>query len=250
MDSPTRLSPKEEDRLIKRIISGGLNEQHFDSLARAIDEYPQNIYPKFSNNEEKANIIVARANQKEQCHLIELELNSLFSTHLNYLYPKTLDNQIALAFGKLYEDLLKSIESVDIGNLEENINQDNTSGEKDSKESNPTKFKVKLEKKAKFAESTRELAIIHKNDNLVMQRKARKLGFKSYNNIEIKVGQLYQSVLIEYPVGKYPAEKRLSELLNKLYSFLPEIHKDKLETTDYLYGIIFGTASRCLIFNE
>ncbi|PAD93583.1 hypothetical protein [Shouchella clausii] len=246
MNSPTRLSPKEEDELIRTIISSGLNEHHFDSLARTIDEYPQNIYPKSSNNEDKANIIVTRANQKEKCHLIKSELSSFFSIQSNNLYPKTLDNQIALSFGKLYEDLLRAIESEDIGHLEEFIHQDKIIENKD----NHTEFKVKLEKKAQFTESTRELAFIHKNDNSVMQRKAKKLGYKSYSNMEIKVGQLYQSVLTEYPVGQYPAERRLRELLHKLYSFLPEKHQDKVDTTDYLYGIIFGTASRCLIFNE
>jgi len=247
LNSPTRLSPKEEDILIRKIISCGLNEHHFDSLARAIDEYPQNIFPNFSNNEDKANLIVTRANQTEKCHLIESKLDSLFLTHSNNLYPKTLDNQLAIVFGRLYEDLLKSIESADFGNVDESINQIDTN---DNKGASHTEFTVKLEEKAKFTESTRVLAIIHKNDNSVMQRKARKLGYKSYNSIEIKVGQLYQTVLTEYPVEQYSAEKRLRELLNKLYSFLPEIYKDKIDTTDHLYGIIFGTASSCLIFNE
>lgn len=236
-----RLTPEAEDTLIKKIIGCELSESQFNSLARVLGEYPQNIYPASSNNEEKANIIVTRANQKGRCDLLESELSNMISFNQIALVPKTLNNQLAIAFGKLYEDLLNSLETFD-GEVEEET--------EDSSDDEHIEFRVKLEKKARFSESTRELAVFHKNDNSVLQRKAKKLGYKSYNKIELKVRQLYQSVLAEFPTEQYSAEKRLNELLNKLYSFLTEEYKENLETTDHLYGIIFGTASRCLIFNE
>lgn len=234
----SRLTPEAEDTLIKKIISCRLSESQYNRLARLLGEYPQNIYPGSSNNEEKANMIVTRANQKEQCDLIERELPNMISFNPT---ARSLNSQLAIAFGRLYEDLLKSLESMP-DDTEEDI-EDNSVDEH-------TEFREKLKKKARFSESTRELAIFHKNDNSVIQRKAKKLGYKSYVKIELKVRQLYQSVLAEYPAEQYSAERRLSELLNKLYSFLSDEYKENFDTTDHLYGIIFGTASRCLIFNE
>ncbi|AQS43102.1 hypothetical protein LSG23_03450 [Bacillus velezensis] len=234
----SRLTPEAEDTLIKKIISCELSESHYNSLARLLGEYPQNIYPGSSNNEEKANMIVTRANQKEQCDLIERELSNMISFNPT---ARSLNSQLAIAFGRLYEDLLKSLESM-TDDTEEDI--------KENSVNEHTEFREKLKKKARFSESTRELAIFHKNDNSVIQRKAKKLGYKSYVKIELKVRQLYQSVLAEFPAEQYSAERRLSELLNKLYSFLSDEYKENFDTTDHLYGIIFGTASRCLIFNE
>ncbi|MFS1516399.1 hypothetical protein V1503_07805 [Bacillus sp. SCS-151] len=236
-----RLTPEAEDALIKKIIGCELNESQFNALARVLGEYPQNIYPSLSNNELKANIIVTRANQKEKCNLIEKEIDIMISFKQDKVTTRSLNNQLAIAFGKLYEDLLNSLEALD-----DDVEVENEGSSDDEH----TEFRVKLKNKARFSESTSELAVFHKNDNSVMQRKAKKLGYKSYNKIELKVRQLYQSVLAEFPVEEYSAEKRLSDLLNKLYSFLTEEYKESLDTSDHLYGIIFGTASRCLIFNE
>lgn len=239
------LTPQAEGQLVDKLINMSLSEIQFNKLARCIDVYPQNIFSNQYTNEQKAEALVSRANQKGNFHLIEEELEKILIPPTSGINATGIINTyLAFDFGRLYQDLLNSLEKVEVTEKEQSEGFINGSLVRH------IEFKAKLRFKAKFKPSTRKLAIVHKNDNSVLQRKARKLGFESYRDIDIKVSQLYQEVLIEYPVEKFSPEKRLNELLNKLYLFLPEDHRSNNNTTNYLYGIIFGTTAQCFIFNE
>lgn len=238
------LTPQAEGQLIDRLINLKLTETQFNKLARCIDEYPQNIFSIHYTNEQKAEAIVSRANQKCNFHLIEEELNNMFIPPTSSINTTDFDTYLAFDFGRLYQDLLNSLETVEV------TDQVNKEGFLNTDFIRHIEFKAKLRFKAKFKPSTRKLGIEHKNDNTVLQRKAQKLGFQSYREIDIKVGQLYQEILIEYPVETFSPEKRLNELMSKLRLFIPEEQRNNRYTTNYLYGIIFGTVAQCLIFNE
>ncbi|WP_045521369.1 hypothetical protein [Neobacillus niacini] len=238
------LTPQAEGNLVERLIQLKLSEKQFNELARCIGEYPQNIFSNQYTNEQKAEAIVSRANQKGNYHLIDEELKKMFIPPTASINTTGINTYLAIGFGKLYQDLLSSLEKVEVTDNGQSEGFPNGSFVKHME------FKAKLRFKAKFKPSTRKLGIEQKNDNSVLQRKAKKLGFQSYRDIDIKVSQLYQEVLIEYPVEKFSPEMRLNELLKKLYLFLPEEHRKNINTTNYLYGIVFGTTAQCLIFNE
>ncbi|MBG9611829.1 hypothetical protein [Bacillus cereus] len=237
------LTPQAEGRLVDRLISLKLTENQFNQLARSINEFPENIFSKQFTNEQRADVLVSRANQKGNYHLIEDELERMFLPSTRLINATSVDTYLAFDFGRLYQELLKSLETIELIEKEEE-------GILNSNFVKHIEFKVKLRYKAKFQASTRKLGLKHKNDNSVLQRKAQKLGYQSYREIDDKVSQLYQEIMIEYPVGSFPPEKRLNELLKKLCEFIPEEYRNSRNTTDYLYGIIFGTTAQCLIFNE
>lgn len=234
------LTPQAEEQLIQKLISLKLVDAQFNSLTRSIGIEPSTIFSNHFTNVEKAEVLVNRANQLGCYKELEYELdNNLFTPYTTIPTSTVFDNNLAFDFGLLYEELLTSIP------IESNhITPTNNSGFFEHIE-----FRAKLRFKAKFKPSTRKTAIIYKNDNSVLQRKAQKLGFNSYYEIEIKVSQLYQEILARFPVEDFPAEVRLSILLNNLFGSLPESLRTP-KTTSYLYGIIFGTAAQCLIFNE
>lgn len=238
------LTPQAEDRLVERLINSRLTETQFNHLARSIGLFPQDIFSNQFTNEQRAEVLVSRANQMGYCDLIEEQLDKMFATHTSSTNAIAINTYLAFEFGRLYQDLLNSLEKVEV------IDKEKDKGPYKDGFFKYIEFKSKLMFRAKFKPSTRKLAIQHKNDNSVLQRKARKLGFQSYHEIDIKVSHLYQEVLIEYPVEKFPPEKRLNALLNKLYLHLPEKYRNNDNTTNYLYGIIFGTTAQCLIFNE
>lgn len=241
------LTPRAEGILVEKLINSNLSEEQFNQLARRIDEYPVNIYSSQFNNEQRADALVKRANQIGKCNLIEEGLDIMFLKPLQPVNETSIQTYLAFDFGRLYKDLLLALEKIE---LTEKEDYEGKEGFFNGEFVKHIEFKVKLKYKAKFKESTRRLGILHKNDNSVLQRKAKKLGFQSYREIDTKVSQLYQEIMVEYPVDTFSPEKRLNELLKKLMSFLPEEQRNSINVTNYLYGIIFGTAAQCLIFNE
>lgn len=234
------LTPQAVEQLIQKLISLKLEDAQFNSLSRSIGIDPASVFSIYHTNIEKAERLVNRANQLGCYKQLEFELdNNLFKNYTTIPTNPILDNNLAFDFGLLYEELLRSIPR--------DSNQLHTTN--NSRFFEHIEFRAKLRFRAKFNVSLRKTAIIYKNDNSVLQRKAQKLGFNSYREIDIKVSQLYQEVLIDFPVGTFSAEIRLNNLFNRLLYSLPESQRNE-KASNYLYGIIFGTAAQCLIFNE
>ncbi|REE84559.1 hypothetical protein A8990_11494 [Paenibacillus taihuensis] len=239
--------------LIDELISLSLNTTQWNSLARNYYINPADIYSEKSTNPEKAEALVERI-----CQLGAQE--NLITTAKGIIYQNTefvpalgeklskLDYKVALKFGNLYKELLQKIEEAESNPDTYNFDENNDENEDHRK---IIKFQDKLENRAKFSESNRELAIEKRNENSVLRRKAQKLGFGKYEDLTKRIRHIYNNRILPIcPPKNYSADYRLTIILNELFEYLPIDYQEDDEAEDYLYGMIFETMFQCFIFNE
>ncbi|PFD66894.1 hypothetical protein COK34_06965 [Bacillus thuringiensis] len=227
-----------------------LTVSQWERLSLEMGINPLDIFGVSFNNLEKGQALVDRVIQlgrhnslietaKRVCHQY---VSSFDEVQGNRPRIGRLDNKIAIKLGELYKELLLKLDESEINETDKNASDEET---KDF-----TEFKEKLREKAKFSPSNRILAIESKNENTVLKRKAKKLGYSKYEEINKKIRSYYNMrILVNYPPDRFNADQRLSFLVNELFEFLPEELQEE-EAIDYLYGLIFDTTFKCYIFNE
>ncbi|MDH2363469.1 hypothetical protein [Priestia megaterium] len=239
-------------KLCDDLIDLSLSIAQWDRLAVEMQINPSNIFGANFTNLDKAQALVDRVCQLGTHNELISCANKICkeygavpnSVSLHKSKIGKLDNRIAAKLGELYEELLSKLKEEE---TKETVSEDS---DEEVEETDYTEFKEKLMKKAKFSPSNYNFAIESKNENTVLKRKAKKLGYSKYEEINKKIRNYYNMrILVNYPPDKFNADQRLSYLVNELYEFLPEYLQDD-EAIEYLYGLIFDTTFRCFIFNE
>ncbi|MFK9118344.1 hypothetical protein ABEI56_05015 [Peribacillus castrilensis] len=244
----TYLEPIEIQNIIDQVLSLGITESQWGTLSRRLNIEPTAVFSERFTSPERAEALVNKAVQlgKHQ-QLIEFakELLTLaIHHHDDLLNISSLDTKIALKFGELYKELLYKLDEANRYTPNAQVANEPLLAE------DFTDFKDKLKNKAHFSKSNQKLGIDSKNENTVLKRKARKLGYDKYGEINKRVRNYYnRRILTEYPPNTYNADFRLKVLVDELFVFLPEEFQDE-EALDHLNGIVFDTTSQCWIFNE
>jgi hypothetical protein len=251
------ISQFEKQEMIDKLIALSFSPFQWNELARKYDINPNDIYAEKATNPEKSEAIVNKICQiqehqnfiacaKELCQSTVQKIPVEIAIRNNL---SKLDTAVSIKFGNLYKELLEKIELAESINGDEDVVEDNNVLEAEERQF--VDFKDKLENKAKFSKSNRELAIERKNDNTVLKRKAQKLGFGQYEEINNRIRHIYNNrILTNYPSHIFNADNRLSIILNELFDYLPPEFQEDDEAIDYLYGMIFDTTFKCFIFNE
>lgn len=239
--------PSEQQGIIDQLIQMNLIHNEWNRLARSIDQLPENVYAPGTTNPDKAESIVAEAVRQGMTNRLSSAISELRlpSAQLHHGASK-LDTQIAFQVGKLYSALLKQLDAISVVNDIDTSVADNASTE------DFTEFHEKLRDKAKFSIDNQKLAVDSKNDNSVLKRKASKLGFDDqFNSLNKKVRVFYSTrILANFPPQKYNADVRLNQLVDALFSILPDEFQTRDDILDHIYGVIFDATFQCLIFNE
>jgi len=237
--------------MIDSLVALSLNSDQCRTLSRRIGIEPSSIFADSDTNYRKIEALVERARQLGIEETLSSKANELCSK-TNLQKTKTigetntfskLDTAMAIKFGELYNELLLKI--------------GDNGGPSFKKKGGQSKipqdlidFEVKLKDIAKFSPSNCVLGVDSKNNNSVLKRKAKKLGYNKYEEIIIQIIDYYSKrILTQYPPSTYNADKRLDIMAEELFEFLPENLQDA-DAPRYLNGLIFDTTSQCKIFNE
>ncbi|KYG93731.1 hypothetical protein ABEW24_06395 [Paenibacillus jamilae] len=241
-------SPKEQQQLIQSLCEMNLQVYDWRCLARSIDQNPEDVFGEGTTNPQKADSIVTTAVRYGTSLELTFEIERLRSNsaRLGSNRLSKLDTQIAFQLSNLYSVLLEQLDSINA------IEESDTSTSDKSVAEDFTKFHDKLKNKAKFSPSNQTLAVRSKNDNGVLKRKAKKLGFDDhFVLLNQKVQKFYSKrILVRFPPDQYNADYRLNELVNELFNILPEEYQVREDIEDQIYGVIFDTTFQCYIFNE
>ncbi|MFE0556216.1 hypothetical protein ACFW1P_09865 [Paenibacillus sp. NPDC058910] len=240
-------SLKEQQEMIDILIGMNLQNHDWRGLARNINQNPEDVFPDGSTNPDKADAIVSTAVRYGKSADLFSAMSRLRSDtqDVKQVGISKLDNQIAIQLAGLYSELLRQLDT--INDIDE-ADLDQLSGNVEDF----TEFHEKLREKAKFSPSVQILAVDSKNDNSVLKRKAKKLGtdanFKLLNR---KIQVFYSKrILVKFPPNEYSADFRFNELVEQLFSILPEEFQQRDDITDQIFGVIFDATFQCLIFNE
>lgn len=241
--------------IIEELLTLALNAEQWKALARRSGINPLEVFGENYNNPQKADALVERAMQfdKEE-NLINIAKDLSCAavivdeqSNSNRTTFSKLDTQLAIKLGELYQELL-----VKLNEAEEEYEEEEFSGANDNVDDGNKiiEFKRKLRDVAEFSPSNCIHAIDSKNENTVLKRKAKKLGFDKYEELIKKMRNYYNKrILSRYPPNLYNADKRLEIMIDELFEFLPANFQDD-DAIDYLNGIIFDTTFQCKIFNE
>lgn len=240
-------SLKEQQNMIDILIGMNLQNHDWRGLARNINQNPEDVFPDGSTNPDKADAIVSTAVRYGKSADLSSAISRLRSNFQDVKQAgiSKLDNHIAIQLAGLYSELLRQLDTI---NAIDEADLDQLSGNVEDF----TEFHEKLRDKAKFSPSVQVLAVDSKNDNSVLKRKAKKLGTDSnFKLLNKKVQVFYfKRILVNYPPNEYPADFRLNELAEQLFSILPNEFQQRDDISDQIYGVIFDATFQCLIFNE
>ncbi|RYD01523.1 hypothetical protein N752_29930 [Desulforamulus aquiferis] len=154
-------SPLQAQQLTDRIINLKLSQYYWTLLATVIEEYPANVYSTNCTNIEKANDLVQRALQKGSFYELENEINKLEEQKiLPMAESQSLDIQLAINFGKMFQELFQCLEQeyFDITDISE-------------EQSDVTDFEDKIKNRAKFSQDMWYNALICKSENSVLRKR-------------------------------------------------------------------------------
>jgi hypothetical protein len=251
----TNLRPVEIQQIIDKIVSYRLTDIQCNALCRSLDIETGDIFSVNQTPNQKIDALVTKVIQLGIHEELLVQVERIKSSdervdnHLSYTHQlkiSRLDTLTAKRFGILYQELLSSLDTKK--RTEQNEVEKDKDDEKEKKDF--IDFVNKLKNKARFSESNQTLGIDSKNENAVLKRKAQKLGYENYGEINTKVRNYYNNrILVVFPPDHNRADFRLKMLVEELFESLPDHLQDE-KALDYLYGIIFDTMSQCLIFNE
>ncbi|CAM4399733.1 hypothetical protein U9M73_11505 [Paenibacillus phoenicis] len=241
------LSPSEPEKqlIIDKIHKMNPTPEQIERVCRVVlEEHPNDVYPQRSTTFQALSAIVDRSVQKGvTSKLIEEFEVSIHQNGNKSSGIRPIDTDLANQFGKVFTSLLQALEQMDDAELEQYT--------ADIDSADMTEFKDKLENKAKFSKDRQEHAMRSRTEISVLQRLAKKLGYRKYNNLKKKVMFLYFRICDNYPVSQYTADFRFERLLEHLYAQLPpQIREYYDECLEQITGVIFDTTYDCYIFNE
>jgi hypothetical protein len=241
------LSPSEPEKqsIIDRIHEMCPTTEQIDRVCRLVlQEHPNDVYPQRSTIPQTLNALVDRSVQKGVASKLVAEFELTIQRTRNASSDfRPIDADLANQFGNMFTSLLQALEQMDDSELEKYT--------ADIDSADMTKFMDKLENKAKFSKDKQEHAMRSRSEISVLQRLAKKLGYRKYNKLKRKVMYLYFRICDNYPANQFPADFRFERLLEHLYAQLPaQIREYYDECLEQITGVIFDTTYDCYIFNE
>lgn len=241
-------SPREQQSIIQSLCEMNLQSYDWRSLARSINQNPEDIFGEGHNNPQRADALVTCAVRYGVSLELGFEIEKMRSKNAQFgtTNISKLDAHIAIQLSKLYSVLLEKLDEINA--IEEPATPNLSKGMVEDF----TDFHDKLKNRAKFSPTNQALAVRSKNDNGVLKRKAKKLGFEDhFVLLSEKIQKFYSKrILGRFPPDEYNADYRLNELVNELFNILPQEFQHREDIEDQIYGVIFDTTFQCLIFNE
>ncbi|MCH1642743.1 hypothetical protein MJ257_21835 [Paenibacillus timonensis] len=220
----------------------------FEQMARVcrviLQEPPNDVYPQHSTTLQALNAMVDRSVQKGVASDLITEFESTIHRvgSANSIF-RPIDADLAIQFGDMFTSLLQTLEQMDDSELEQYTAEIDRA--------DMTDFKDKLENKAKFSKDKQEHAMRSRVEISVLQRLAKKLGYRKYNKLKRKVMFLYFRICDTYPASQYTADFRYERLFEYLYAQLPtQVRSYYDDCLEQITGVIFDTTYDCYIFNE